>query len=87
MKITEVIFAARTQEDKDYWKKKNPKMLERIDKLIADIKRNPFIGLGKPEPLCFEKTGYWSRRIDHEHRLVYKVVRDRVYIAQCRFHY
>lgn len=83
----EVIYTTRAQEDRDYWKKYDKKLLRRIERLIENIKQQPFSGLGKPEPLKFNKTGYWSRRIDHEHRLVYKIVNKTIYIAQCRYHY
>lgn len=83
----EVVYASRAKEDNNYWKKANPKIHDRIEKLIADIKRHPYSGLGKPEPLKFEKSGYWSRRINMEHRLVYKVAEGKIYIAQCRYHY
>jgi toxin YoeB len=83
----EVVYASAAKEDKDYWQKMDIKILHRIDKLIADIKLHPFTGLGKPEALRFEKSGYWSRRINHQHRLVYKVDNNIIYIAQCRYHY
>lgn len=82
-----VIYATLASEDREFWNKNDKKILKRIDKLIADIKLHPFTGIGKPEPLKFNYTGYWSRRITQEHRLVYKVVNDNIYIAQCRFHY
>jgi len=62
-------------------------MLRRINALIKDIRRDPFTGTGKPEPLKHALAGYWSRRIDDEHRLVYKVEGDSLYIAQPRYHY
>lgn len=83
----EVIYARLAKEDKDYWEKNNIKIFKRIDKLVNAIKQNPFSGIGKPEPLKFKKSGYWSRRITQEHRLVYKVVNNKIYIAQCRYHY
>lgn len=83
----EVIYTQRAKEDREYWNKTNPSIIKRIDKLIADIKTHPFSGIGKPEALKFEKLGYWSRRINHEHRLVYKTVDKIIYIAQCRYHY
>lgn len=83
----EVIYARLAKEDKDYWEKNNIKIFKRIDRLVNAIKQNPFSGIGKPEPLKFEKYGYWSRRITQEHRLVYKVVNNKIYIAQCRYHY
>lgn len=63
------------------------KTLKRINLLINDIKRNPFSGLGDPEPLRHNWTGYWSRRIDREHRIVYKCTDDTIFIVQCRYHY
>ena len=83
----EIIYAKRALEDREYWVKNNPKLLARIDQLIASILKTPFSGIGKPEPLRFEKTGYWSRRINQEHRLVYKIAKNKLYIAQCRYHY
>lgn len=81
------IYSAHAEEDRAYWSKTNSKILERIDKLINDIEKNPYQGIGKPEPLKFNKAGYWSRRINQEHRLVYKVVDGQIYIVQCRYHY
>lgn len=83
----QVIYADKAKEDRVYWENNNIKMVARIDKLIADIKLHPFTGIGKPELLKFEKSGYWSRRINQEHRLVYKIANQRIYIAQCRYHY
>jgi toxin YoeB len=82
-----VVYTSYAQEDHDFWEKTNSAMIKRIDRLIADIKLHSFTGIGKPEPLKFEKKGYWSRRIDSEHRLIYKVVEKTIYIAQCRYHY
>jgi len=70
-----------------YWQQTDKKQLKRINTLIKDIKRQPFEGVGDPEPLKHNWSGYWSRRIDREHRLVYKVVDNNVFIAQCRYHY
>lgn len=70
-----------------YWRKRNPATAARIEALLADIRRSPFAGLGKPEPLKDLLAGYWSRRITKEHRLVYRVEAGTIYIAQCRFHY
>lgn len=83
----EVIYASNAKEDRTFWQEKNPAIIKRIDALIADIKKHPFKGIGKPELLKFGKSGYWSRRINQEHRLVYKVVNKKIYIAQCRYHY
>jgi toxin YoeB len=82
-----ILFSKFGWEDYLYWQEKDRKTLLRINDLIKDIQRNPFGGLGKPEALRFEKKGYWSRRIDHEHRLVYKIEGDNICIAQCRYHY
>ena len=74
-------------EDYVYWQANDRRILKRINVLIKDILRNPFDGIGKPEPLKFEWSGFWSRRINDEHRLVYKVKDRQVIIAQCRYHY
>lgn len=70
-----------------YWQDNDKKMLKRINSLIKDIKRNPIDGIGNPEPLKHNWSGFWSRRIDHEHRLVYQVNDDNIIIVQCRYHY
>ncbi|MDO4773054.1 MAG: Txe/YoeB family addiction module toxin [Bacillota bacterium] len=74
-------------EDYLYWQTQDKKMLKRINQLIKDISRNPFEGIGKPEPLKGNLSGFWSRRIDEEHRLVYSVEEDLVLIFACRGHY
>ena len=74
-------------DDYLYWQATDKKKLKRINLLIADILRHPFTGLGNPEPLKHQWSGYWSRRIDREHRLVYKAYDTEVIIAQCRYHY
>ncbi|WP_295236542.1 Txe/YoeB family addiction module toxin [Sediminibacterium sp.] len=74
-------------EDYLYWQVNDKKILFRINDLIKDTQRNPFTGLGKPEPLKGNLSGCWSRRINEEHRLVYMVKEDCIYILQCRFHY
>lgn len=80
-------WATDAWDDYLYWQKADKKTLKRINALIKDIKRTPYEGLGKPEPLKYQWTGYWSRRIDREHRLVYKAVDDAIIIVQCRYHY
>jgi toxin YoeB len=70
-----------------YWQKTDKKILRRINTLIKEIKRNPFEGIGKPEPLKHALSGYWSRRINDEHRIVYKASADNILIAQLRYHY
>lgn len=82
-----IIFAEKAWEDYLYWQQHDKKMLRRINALIKEITRTPFAGRGKPEPLKENLAGYGSRRIDHAHRLVYRVDDSAVYIAQCRFHY
>ncbi|ACB53609.1 putative addiction module toxin, Txe/YoeB [Crocosphaera subtropica ATCC 51142] len=74
-------------EDYLYWQQTDKKIIKRINKLIEDIKRDPFDGLGNPEPLKYNWSGFWSRRIDQEHRLVYAVENNEILIAQCRYHY
>lgn len=83
----QIIYTSKALEDLNFWKKNNIQIVNKIERLVADIQKNPFIGLGKPEPLKFAKTGYWSRRINHEHRLIYKIHSNILYIAQCRYHY
>ena len=80
-------WAHHAWKDYLYWQKTERAKLNRINRLIKDIYRNPLTGLGDPEPLKHSWTGYWSRRIDREHRLVYKVTQDSIIIAQCRYHY
>lgn len=80
-------WATDAWEDYLYWQKEDKKKLKRINLLIKDIKRDAFTGLGDPEPLKHNWSGYWSRRIDKEHRLVYKVTDKTIFIAQCRYHY
>ncbi len=80
-------WAEKAWEDYLYWQATDKKLLKRINALIKDIKRRPFEGLGGPEPLRHNWTGYWSRRINREHRFIYKVKNDELLIAQCRYHY
>lgn len=80
-------WAEKAWEDYLYWQQIDKKVLKRINILIKDIKRHPFDGIGDPEPLKHNWTGYWSRRIDREHRLVYKACDDAITIVQCRYHY
>lgn len=80
-------WAENAWEDYLYWQNTDKKFIKRINSLIKDILRHPFDGIGDPEPLKHNWSGYWSRRIDREHRLVYKVTNDTLYIVQCRFHY
>ena len=82
-----LIFAENAWEDHLYWQKTDKKILKRINTLIKDITREPFDGIGKPEPLKHALSGYWSRRINDEHRIVYKIQDNARRIAQLRFHY
>lgn len=81
------MWAEQAWEDYTYWQHTDKKVLKRINTLIKDITRQPFEGLGDPEPLKHHWSGYWSRRIDREHRLVYKVADQTVIVVQCRYHY
>ena len=74
-------------EDYLYWQKQDKKTLKRINNLIQDIDRNGYDGIGKPEALTGNLQGYWSRRIDEKHRLVYGIKNNRIEILQCRTHY
>jgi toxin YoeB len=80
-------WAEKAWEDYLYWQRIDTKTLKRINTLIRDIKRQPFEGLGDPESLKHNWSGYWSRRIDREHRLVYKVTDKTIVVVQCRYHY
>jgi toxin YoeB len=82
-----VCFHTSAWEQYLYWQEVDPRMARRINALIEETLRDPFHGTGKPEPLRNEWSGYWSRRIDREHRLVYRPANDTLLIAQCRFHY
>ena len=82
-----LIFSKHAWEDYQYWLKQDKKQLKRINKLIDAIQRDPFEGIGKPEPLKHALAGYWSRRIDGEHRIVYRVNGEDVLLAQLRYHY
>ena len=82
-----LVFAENAWEDYLYWQQTDKKLLKRINSLIKDIQREPFEGIGKPEPLKHALSGYWSRRINDEHRIVYKIDNDSVLIAQLRYHY
>jgi toxin YoeB len=80
-------FSDDAWEDYLYWQQADRKLLKRINELIKAIQRDPFQGIGKPEPLRHALAGYWSRRINDEHRIVYKVEGDTLMIAQARHHY
>ena len=82
-----LIFSEHAWDDYLFWQKSDRKTLERINTLIREIQRQPFAGIGKPEPLKHALAGYWSRRINDEHRLIYKVSDAGLLIAQLRYHY
>lgn len=82
-----LVFVDESWEDYLYWQQTDKKILERINYLIKDISRNPFKGMGKPEPLKYKYSGFWFRRIDGEHRLIYQIKDNEILIAKCRFHY
>jgi toxin YoeB len=82
-----VVFLDEAWENYCYWQTVDKKTLRKINDLIKDIQRTPFVGIGKPEPLKGNLSGYWSRRIDLEHRLVYFKESDAIVIVTCRFHY
>jgi toxin YoeB len=82
-----LVFSERAWEDYLYWQARDAKILARLNTLIKEASRTPFAGIGKPEPLRGELSGWWSRRITQEHRLVYRAEKDELQIAQCRFHY
>lgn len=84
MKLT---FSSQSWDDYLYWQQTDKKIVKRINELIKDIQREPFAGKGKPESLKYNLTGFWSRRITEEHRLVYAVTEHAIMIAACRYHY
>ena len=83
----ELLFKDSAWKDYLYWQTQDKKTLKRINDAIKDISRNPFAGIGKPEPLKGDKQGYWSRRIDEVNRIVYKIENNQIIIVQCRGHY
>lgn len=82
-----LIFSDHAWDDYLYWQKTDKKMVKRINSLVKDIQRSPFEGIGKPEPLKHALAGYWSRRINDEHRMIYKIESESIYFAQLRYHY
>jgi len=87
VKTRHLIFDDLAWEDYLYWQAHDKQNQKKINQLIKDIKRSPFVGLGKPEPLKYELAGAWSRRINDEHRLVYEISDDAIRIIACRYHY
>ncbi|MEM0570951.1 Txe/YoeB family addiction module toxin [Salmonella enterica subsp. salamae] len=84
MKLT---WSEEAWEDYLYWQETDKRIVKKINELIKDIRRTPFEGKGKPEPLKYNLSGFWSRRITEEHRLVYALTDDALLIAACRYHY
>lgn len=82
-----IIFSQNSWEDYVSWQSEDKNMLRKINGLIKDIQRTPYKGLGKPEPLKYDLAGFWSRRIEREHRLVYQVIGSEILIYSCRYHY
>jgi toxin YoeB len=83
----DICFHKNAFEDYIFFQKNDKKTVERIHKLLKEVERSPFTGLGKPEALKHNLSGFWSRRISNEHRLVYAIKNNSVYILQCRYHY
>jgi len=84
----EIDFLDKALEDIVYWKNSGNRTIQnRITKLLESISKTPYTGIGKPEPLKHELSGYWSRRINNEHRIVYTVISDRIKVISMRFHY
>lgn len=81
-----LVFADEAWEDYLHWQKQDRRRVERINKLIRETQREPFSGVGKPEPLKPALAGYWSRRVNDEHRMVYKIEGDMLLLAQLRYH-
>jgi len=87
MSVLNIMWTAEAWEDYVYWQSQDKKTLKRINQLIKDVQREPFAGIGKPEPLKENLTGFWSRRIDETNRLVYEISGTQVNIVSCRYHY
>ena len=82
-----IIFHPNAWEDYVFWQSENKQNLKKENKLIKAILREPYEGIGKPEPLKFDLSGFWSRRIDQEHRIVYRIRNDELHVLSCRHHY
>ena len=82
-----IVFLSPAWNDYLYWQSTDKSVLKKINALIKEIERIPYDGSGKPEPLKHNLSGWWSRRINLEHRLVYKVEHESIFILQCRYHY
>jgi toxin YoeB len=82
-----ILFSSRGWEDYVHWQQTDRKLVRKINELLRDIARESYSGIGKPEPLKYALSGYWSRRITEEHRLVYRVEGGTIKVAQARYHY
>lgn len=82
-----IVWSENSWSDYLYWQNTDKQLLKKINRLIKDIQRNPFDGIGKPEPLKHQFSGFWSRRITDEHRLIYEIKDNSIAIASCRYHY
>ena len=82
-----IIFSKNAWEDYTWWHNQDKRTQKKINALIKEIQTNPYEGTGKPEPLKYDLAGYWSRRIDQEHRLVYQVTDNDIRIISCKYHY
>ena len=85
--MNKIAFTDRAWEEYCYWQKQDKKTLKRINLLLEDIKSNNFVGIGKPEPLKNDLSGFWSRRIDNANRIVYRISNEQIEIIQCKGHY
>ena len=82
-----VVFSAKAFEPHSYWQENDQKTLRKLNQLLQECQRTPFVGTGKPEPLKGDLAGLWSRRITQEHRLLYEVDANNVFVTSCRYHY
>jgi len=85
--MKKIVFEFKAFEDFNEWEKSDKKIYKKIVELIKNINREPYSGIGKPEPLKYKLTGYWARRINDEHRLVYTVTENEIIIISCKYHY
>lgn len=83
----EIFVSDEFEQDLLFWKKNDQKVVTKIHQLLSAIVSNPFSGIGKPEPLRYRLSGCWSRRINREHRLIYRIVNDELQLLTCRYHY
>ncbi|MDR2723971.1 MAG: Txe/YoeB family addiction module toxin [Holosporaceae bacterium] len=81
------VYTSNFKEHFKYWQQNNKKIAEKVLNLIKAVEKDHFVGIGKPEPLAYDLSGCWSRRINREHRLVYRIFKDELQLLSCRFHY